>query len=121
MDSLKIPRPTGYGVLAFAKVGKHRVVILEDWVTPFGTIPKKFISDGASIPRPLWWFSHPFAELLEASIVHDWLYENAIGTKDTADAAFKQVALDYTIINRTASWKIKIANLLVRKFGRGEY
>lgn len=121
MDSLKIPKPDGYGVLAFAKIGKHRVILLEDWTTPFGTIPRGFISDGASIPRLLWWFSHPFAELLESSIVHDWHYDNAIGTKDIADAAFKQVATDYSAINNTTRWKISVASLLVRKFGRGAY
>lgn len=113
--------PTGYSRLDHTKVGKHRIMLIADWVTPFGTIPAGFVSDGASIPRPLWWFTHPFAELLEASVVHDYHYENAIGSKAIADAAFKTVATDYKTFNSTAPWKIRVAHFFVRKFGRGTY
>lgn len=113
--------PEGYSRLDFTKIGKNKVMLITDWVTPFGVIPAGFESDGASIPRPLWWFTHPFAELLEASVVHDYHYENAIGSKAIADSAFKSAANDYKKFNRTAGWKITVAHFLVRKFGRGTY
>jgi hypothetical protein len=117
----KIILPEGYGQLNFTKIGKHKVMVVSDWSTPFGVIPAGAESDGASIPRFLWWFTHPFAELLEASVVHDYHYENAIGSKEIADTAFKTVAQDYKQFNRTAGWKIAIAYFLVKKFGRGAY
>lgn len=36
-------------------------------------VPESFISDGASVPRPLWSIFHPFGRYLEAAIIHDWL------------------------------------------------
>lgn len=116
-----IKTPEGYSRLDFTKLGKHRVVLISDWVTPYGVVPAGFKSDGASIPRWAWWFSHPFAELLEGSVLHDWHYENAIGSKPYADSIFDHVIKAYRQFNGTSDWKIKIANLLVRKFGRGTY
>jgi hypothetical protein len=39
------------------------------------TVPKGFITDGASIPRFLWAFFTPFeGDTLAAALVHDYLY-----------------------------------------------
>jgi len=36
------------------------------------SVPKGFRSDGASVPRALWWIYHPFGRYLKAAVVHDW-------------------------------------------------
>lgn len=42
------------------------------------TIPAGFVTDGASVPRPLWWLYPPFGEDYEPAVVlHDYLYERA--------------------------------------------
>lgn len=41
------------------------------------TIPFGFVSDGASLPRFLWWFMPPWGDrATRAAILHDWLYWN---------------------------------------------
>lgn len=42
------------------------------------TVPIGFETDGASVPRPLWWLYPPFGgEYDRAAIVHDYLYRHA--------------------------------------------
>jgi len=39
------------------------------------TIPKGFVSDGASIPKALWWYASPYDPgVREAAIIHDYFY-----------------------------------------------
>lgn len=106
-----------YSELKVTKIGKHRWKVLEDWTTPFGVVPANTESDGGSIPRLLWWFSHPAAEFFEASIFHDYCYENAIKTKSFADNAFYEISLHY----RARKIKAKAAKLVVTKLGKGKY
>ena len=37
-------------------------------------IPQGFVFDGASIPRPLWWFLSPTGIMLIPGLVHDFAY-----------------------------------------------
>lgn len=48
------------------------------------TVPCGHASDGASIPRPLWWIvGHPLdGGPLKSAIVHDWLCEHARTYRD---------------------------------------
>jgi hypothetical protein len=64
-------------------------------LTPFGTIPAGFISDGASAPRWAWIIVDPATEFFEASVVHDFLYGYAVGTRKDADEAWYRVSLLY--------------------------
>lgn len=59
-----------------------------DWQTV--TIPKGFISDGASIPRCLWCIIDPpvTAVTMVPSIIHDYLYRYQICTRATADELY---------------------------------
>lgn len=42
------------------------------------TVPEGFITDGASVPRPLWWLYPPFGDDYEAgATLHDYLYRFA--------------------------------------------
>lgn len=37
------------------------------------TVPKGFETDGASVPRPLWWFLPSWGTYSRAAVVHDYL------------------------------------------------
>jgi hypothetical protein len=56
-----------------------RLEIIEDWSIELHglliVIPAGFITDGASIPRVLWWLISPFGPLLEGAILHDFGYQ----------------------------------------------
>jgi len=57
-----------------------RMELMEDWIVtlPGGLriiVPRGFITDGASIPRLLWWLISPFGPLLEGAILHDFGYQ----------------------------------------------
>ena len=59
--------------------GKERVLILtepfryeSDYLGRVVEIPAGFSSDGASVPKALWWMYHPFGRYLKAAVVHDW-------------------------------------------------
>lgn len=106
-----------YSKLVTRKNGKHNWVVEADWATPFGVVPLGFQSDGASIPRIFWWFADPAGEFFEAAVLHDYLYNSAIGTKDKADLAFYQTALHF----KATTWKAKVAYYAVKLAGRGSY
>lgn len=77
------------------------------FITPFDVIPVGFETDGASVPRILWWFLDPATELFEAGAIHDyWL---SLGEIDHANDEFKRYALAYGV----APWKVKIAHTAV--------
>ena len=52
-------------------------------------IPKSFICDFASIPRMLRVFVTGTGKTRKPSVIHDWLYRNAIGTRLSADQIFR--------------------------------
>ena len=37
-------------------------------------VPKGFVTDFASVPRPIWWLFPPWAKYGNAAVVHDWCY-----------------------------------------------
>ncbi len=57
------------------RIGPLQARVLEN-VTLFGVrIPKDFQTDGASVPRYLWWIMSPFTEGLYAALVHDFMLQ----------------------------------------------
>jgi hypothetical protein len=40
------------------------------------TVPIGFVSDGASVPRLLWFIFPPVGRYFQAAVVHDWLLAN---------------------------------------------
>lgn len=38
-------------------------------------VPEGFVTDGASVPRLLWWLFPPTGRYFLAAVVHDWLLE----------------------------------------------
>lgn len=106
-----------YGELKTRKIAKRKWALLEDWQTPFGVVPKGFISNGANVPRFLWWFLDPATEAFEASILHDYMYDYAIQTKPYADLAFYRTLQIYGV----SEHKALPAYWAVKGFGNGKY
>jgi hypothetical protein len=48
-------------------------------------IPRGYIWDLASVPRGLWWLFPPDSDAELAFLIHDYLYENRIGSRSFAD------------------------------------
>jgi len=104
-------------MIKIKRIGPNKWQLLEDWQSPFMLIPKGFITDGASVPRFFWWFASPTGDLFEASIVHDYMYENAIQTKQKADQMFKRVATHY----KANKLRVILSYVMVKCFGKGRY
>lgn len=64
--------------------------------TPLGTIvvPKGFVTDFASVPRPFWALIPTDGEYVTAAVVHDWLYWNQATTREVADQALKDCMVE---------------------------
>ncbi|WP_218044895.1 DUF1353 domain-containing protein [Kiloniella majae] len=57
------------------------------------TVPGGFNYDGASVPRPLWWFiPRADARFFRAATLHDLLYGTREGSRAVADAILRIVA-----------------------------
>lgn len=56
-------------------------------------VPTGFITDGATVPRWLWWLYNPFGPYAPAAAVHDYLLTHHVGKtlrRSTADRFFKE-------------------------------
>lgn len=80
-------------------------------------IPVGTITDLATVPRLLWTIFPPHGQYAKAAIVHDYLYERAIGSKAFADAVFLE-AMEVLGVPR---WRRVLMYSAVRLFGRGNY
>lgn len=65
------------------------------------TVPTGFVSDGASVPRPLWWFLPSWGTYSRAAVVHDFLCTELdagrttiVPDRRTADAIFFEAMVD---------------------------
>ena len=77
-----------------------------------------FIFDGASVPRILWRVVPPGRPwLLRASCGHDWMYENALETKQIADSLFHRALLE----DGAKTWLAKAMHIAVCLGGNGNY
>ena len=54
--------------------GRGLWILTEDWTYGGFTVKKGFVTDGGSIPRPLWFFLNPTGQGMAAYVIHDWLY-----------------------------------------------
>src|SRR5262245_14892327 len=53
------------------------------------SVPAGFVTDFASIPRPLWWLLPPTGKYGKAAVVHDYMYRTHDAySKEIADATF---------------------------------
>lgn len=54
------------------------------------TVPRGFVTDFASVPRPVWWLFPRWAKYGSAAVVHDWLYWSQPFSRKIADLAIKE-------------------------------
>jgi hypothetical protein len=73
-------------------VNGHDAILMEDMAYQIGDtseriiVPAGFVTDWASIPRPLWTFGlAPFGQYTRAAIIHDYLYWSHKCTRDQAN------------------------------------
>ncbi len=59
------------------KLHKRKWQVVSDFESYGVTVPKGFVTDGASVPRIFWWFLDPATEAFEAAIVHDYLLQTS--------------------------------------------
>lgn len=45
-------------------------------------VPEGFVTDGASVPRLLWWLFPPTGRYFTAAVVHDWLLTQGMPWKE---------------------------------------
>lgn len=89
---------------------KTRYELLEDIRVQQHTIPKGFITDGATVPRLLWPIFPPTGRYLSAAVLHDYL----LVTRDrrSADLEFNRVMKQLKI----EAWRRKVMFVAVRSF-----
>lgn len=92
--------------------------------TQFAKVPTRlrvaagFLTDGASVPRLLWWFAPPLAgEYFAAAVLHDAMYASHIVSKDTADWMF----LRGMLLAGVNGFKARLMYRAVRMFGNGPW
>lgn len=87
--------------------GKRKWELLES----FGRVPAGFVTDGASVPRFLWWWMSPSdPKLFKAAIKHDYDYCYGVDRRE-ADKRFLHSLLSDGYVFAWPAW------LAVRLFG----
>jgi Protein of unknown function (DUF1353) len=80
-------------------------------------VPVGTITDLASVPRILWSIFPPHDIYAKAAIIHDYLYDKAIGSKAFADDVFNEAMA----VLGVPTWRRVSMYWAVRLFGRGNY
>lgn len=81
------------------------------------TVPGGTVTDLASTPRWIWSVLPPFGQYAKAAIVHDYLYQQAVGSKHYADRVF----LEAMTVLGVPRWRRTVMYWMVRWFGQGNY
>jgi hypothetical protein len=74
-------------------------------------IPNGYVWDLASVPRLLWGICPPDSDAELAFLIHDYLYENRIGTRKWAD---KEMLKWSIATNGTNNWSIRNIDNYIR-------
>lgn len=69
---------------------------------PLVEVPKGFVTDLTSVPRPFWSLLRPDGEYAYAAIIHDYLYWTQPIDRATADSIFWSAMQDFGIDSATA-------------------
>lgn len=94
--------------------GQSQWEVAKNYKTKFGTIPKGFVTNLASVPKILWWLLPPYGKYTEAVVWHDYCYSKVDTKRKQDDKQFKILMLD----NGTKLWKVNVMYLGVRIFGK---
>lgn len=100
----------------------NRFVLTQPYVTPEYTVPAGEYTDGATRPELASIAGiKQYDRHLPACIVHDWMYRNAIGTKQEADLLFE---INLKRCNKQFGFNPELIPLMaaaVSLFGKGAY
>lgn len=77
------------------------------------TVPVRFETDFASVPRPLWWLLPPWGTYGNAAVIHDWLYWEQLRPRREADRIF----LEAMTVLSVSRFKRTCMYLAVRALG----
>lgn len=73
------------------------------------TVPKGFVTDFASIPRPLWSIvGEPSGPWAPAAVVHDFCYRTKFLSRVEADQLFRDACIELGV-RRTKAWVMWLA------------
>ena len=97
------------------QVSSREYKLLEDILIGKFLVKKGFISDGASIPKGLWWLiGSPFTgNYTRAALLHDALYASELYERDICDDIF----LNEMEKDGVSWWKRNLMYSAVRSFG----
>ncbi len=69
-------------------LGKAKYMIVENEYINGYLIPKGFVTDGATVPRPFWWLFPPVSSYFDATVLHDYLLKSGKVGRYKADLLF---------------------------------
>lgn len=99
-------------------VNRDMFMLLDDYYTPEVTVPKGFITDGASSGRWLQSFFPSYYKYFPAAVVHDYMYGSGLFDKKEADRLFRKNMKERLGL----SWRYYIPMYLaVKWFGASHY
>jgi len=102
---------TIYNSKGIAISEKTVYVLLEIEYIKSYEIPIGYQTDGASVPQLLWTILPPSGRHSRGALLHDWLYDNKIGTRKQADVLFLEQMLDDGVVKwkaYTMYWGVRI-------------
>ncbi len=102
---------------SYRTLANGNLALNHDWLVLGYLVPKDVEFNGASVPKWLQWLIPRDGSLLYASFIHDWMYRNAIDTKQIADKLFYHVAIN-TGVNKVLAY---LAYIGVKYVGKGKY
>jgi hypothetical protein len=80
------------------------------------TVPAGFVTDFATVPRPLWCILPPFGKYTKAAVLHDYLYSICAGRRKADETFMRAMKVDGA--HWWQRWSIYLA---VRAFGWAFY
>lgn len=98
------------------ELGTHFMVMVDEKIY---VVPKDFITDLASVPRPMWAFYPPNdTRTIRAAIIHDYLYSGSISVDRQEADSILYDALITQGVSRFTAFKYWVA---VRLFGKSYF
>ena len=69
-------------------LGKAKYKLLCDEIRLGYLIPKGFVTDGSTVPRPFWWLFPPVSSYFDAAVLHDYLLKTGNFPRLVCDKIF---------------------------------
>ena len=104
--------PSFHGRLTWRPLADGRAWVLTDVLRYLSSrglvvrVPAGFVTDFASVPRPLWWWIPAWGRHGFAAVLHDWLYYCQVTSRRMADDLFREAMAELGVgrAKRTLMW-----------------